>query len=186
MDIQQSLIVPKDKTNEKIRYSFRKAEDILAALKPLLAKYKCIVYTKERVEYLGADLVDESKQLPMIYLESTAYIEDIETSESMSANSFVIVDLTQKGMSMPQMTGSASSYAKKYALGNLFGIDNNKDPDELAGGNSSEPNIKPSISDERLAKAISAIQQGAAKAEHVTKVFTLTPKQLKTLNDAIN
>ena len=112
--IQQEFKSKKSSYNSFGKYYFRKAEDILEALKPMNKKYD--VYF----------LVDEELIAPAT-IQSTATISDGENA--IHARSVVGVDLTQKGMQTPQQYGSASSYAKKYALGNLLLIDDTQDSD---------------------------------------------------------
>ncbi len=112
--IQTELKASKGKHNKFGDYKYRSAEDILMALKPHILKHKVTVRIQEK-------LVDTN------IIESTAIIFD--GIEEISASALVGVDIQQKGMSMPQRFGTASSYAKKYSLGNLFLIDNTKDDD---------------------------------------------------------
>ena len=112
--IQTELKASKGKHNKFGDYKYRSAEDILMALKPHILKHKVTVRIQEK-------LVDAN------IIESTAIIFD--GIEEISASALVGVDIQQKGMSMPQRFGTASSYAKKYSLGNLFLIDNTKDYD---------------------------------------------------------
>jgi hypothetical protein len=98
---------------------FRSAEDILEALKPYNDKHNIYVTIKEELT-LGSDF-------PIIH--STATIVDAETGDQIEGTAIVGVDLNQKGMQMPQKFGSASSYGKKYALGNLLLIDDTADAD---------------------------------------------------------
>jgi len=116
-NIQFELKAKKGQKNNFGGYQYRSAEDVLEALKPLTNKYNSSVVITET---LLADGV----------LQSQATITNAE-GESVSANAIVGIDMNQKGMSLPQKYGSASSYAKKYALGNLFAIDNTADADAL-------------------------------------------------------
>ena len=117
--IQTKFKSKKSRFNSFGKYNFRSAEDILEATKPYLLELNVSVTINER-------LVESSfLQFPM--LESTATISD--NLSSINATAIVGVDLDQKGMQMPQKFGSASSYGKKYALGNLFLIDDTQDPD---------------------------------------------------------
>ena len=115
--IQEEFKSKKSRFNSFGKYNFRSAEDILEALKPFNAKYGVYFTISETLEYLAV--------LPII--KSTATISDGETK--IKASSIVGVDLNQKGMQTPQQFGSASSYAKKYTLGNLLLIDDTQDSD---------------------------------------------------------
>tara|TARA_R110001592_G_C12662787_1_gene702661 strand:+ start:38 stop:568 length:531 start_codon:yes stop_codon:yes gene_type:complete len=112
--IQTELKANKGKHNKFGDYKYRSAEDILMAIKPHLLKHNVTVRIQEK-------LVDSN------IIESTAIIFD--GLEEITASALVGVDIQQKGMAMPQRFGTASSYAKKYSLGNLFLIDNTKDDD---------------------------------------------------------
>ena len=113
--VQVELKVKKSKFNNFGKYNYRSAEDILEAIKPLSAKHGVVVTVTE----LYNDGI----------LESVAKITDIKSGESTQSSAMVGVDLNQKGMNKPQQFGSASSYGKKYALGNLLLIDDTADPD---------------------------------------------------------
>ena len=117
--IQTKFKSNKSRFNSFGKYNFRSAEDILEATKPYLLELNVSVTINERL------LESNFLQFPM--LESTATISD--NLDSISATAIVGIDLDQKGMQMPQKFGSASSYGKKYALGNLFLIDDTQDPD---------------------------------------------------------
>ena len=107
--IQKEFKASKSKFNSFGKYNFRSAEDILEALKPYNEKYQ--------VNFTITECMVESQFIQFPMLESTASIND--DLDTISASAIVGVDLEQKGMQMPQKFGSASSYAKKYALGNL-------------------------------------------------------------------
>ena len=116
--IQTEFKAKKSRFNSFGKYYFRSAEDILEAIKPFLNKYGVTVTVNEK-------LITEG---PVPVLKSTATIHD-ETGLTLSTSAIVGVDLMQKGMQVPQQFGSASSYGKKYALGNLFLIDDTQDSD---------------------------------------------------------
>lgn len=112
--IQTQLKAKKSRRNTFGNYNFRSAEDILEAIKPFLIEHGVTVTIHENLISDGV-------------IQSIATITD--GLEERTASSIVGVDFNQKGMQMPQKYGSASSYAKKYALGNLFLIDDTKDAD---------------------------------------------------------
>ena len=121
--IQKEFKANKSKFNSFGKYNFRSAEDILEALKPFNEKYEVsFIITEELVSY---DFVTNT--IPMLL--STATILDNNGINEIKATAVVGVDLEQKGMQMPQKFGSASSYGKKYALGNLLLIDDTQDAD---------------------------------------------------------
>ena len=115
--IQTKFKSKKSRFNSFGKYNFRSAEDILEATKPFLLELGVTVTINERL--------DEVVGLPI--MTSTATITDGKSI--IEATAIVGVDLNQKGMNTPQQFGSASSYAKKYALGNLFLIDDTADSD---------------------------------------------------------
>ena len=112
--IQTDLHVKKGRTNNFGKYKYRSAEDILEALKPF-NKTHGVYFT------ISEELVGEHT------IESTASISD--GVDAITARAVVGVDINMKGMAMPQKYGAASSYAKKYALGNLLLIDDSADAD---------------------------------------------------------
>jgi len=115
--IQTKFKSKKSRFNSFGKYYFRSAEDILEATKPYLLDLGVAVTVSEKYIH--------TEQLPII--ETTATIFDSENA--IHATAIVGVDMNQKGMQMPQKFGSASSYGKKYALGNLFLIDDTADSD---------------------------------------------------------
>jgi hypothetical protein len=128
--IQIEFKANKSRFNSFGKYNFRSAEDILEGLKPFNEKYGVSFTITERLINVGSDL-------PI--MESTATVYDNNGINELSAIAIVGVDLNQKGMQVPQQFGSASSYAKKYALGNLLLIDDTQDAD---ANNKHDSNIK--------------------------------------------
>jgi hypothetical protein len=122
--IQIEFKANKSRFNSFGKYNFRSAEDILEALKPMNEKYNVFFTIQESFK-------ETNFNIPIIV--STAMIVDCdkndENTPAITASAIVGVDLAQKGMQTPQAFGSASSYAKKYALGNLLLIDDTQDPD---------------------------------------------------------
>ena len=119
--IQKEFKASKSKFNSFGKYNFRSAEDILEALKPFNEKYQ--------VNFTITESMVHSQFLQFPMLCSTASIND--DLDTIQATAIVGIDLEQKGMQMPQKFGSASSYAKKYALGNLLLIDDTQDADAV-------------------------------------------------------
>jgi len=117
--IQKEFKANKSKFNSFGKYNFRSAEDILEALKPYNEKYQ--------VNFTITESMVESQFIYFPMLRSVASIND--DLDTITAAAIVGVDIEQKGMQMPQKFGSASSYAKKYALGNLLLIDDSQDSD---------------------------------------------------------
>ena len=116
--VQTEFKSKKSRFNSFGKYYFRSAEDILEAIKPFLLKYGITVTVDEELIVEG----------PVPVIKTTATIHD-EKGSTLGTSAIVGVDLNQKGMQVPQQFGSASSYGKKYALGNLFLIDDTQDSD---------------------------------------------------------
>ena len=127
--IQAEYKSEKSRFNSFGKYKYRSAEDILEALKPLNEKYD--VYFTNSEEFIDGGMII-----------STATIHDAETGESVSSSAVVGVDFNQKGMQVPQQFGSASSYGKKYAFGNLLLIDDTADSDATNTHDKSTPQKK--------------------------------------------
>ena len=160
--IQTRFKSKKSRFNSFGKYYFRSAEDILEAIKPFIKELGVTVVMNE-------ELVDSS------VIRTTATITD--GKETINATAVVGVDLDQKGMQMPQRFGAASSYAKKYALGNLFLIDDTKDSD------ATNTHGKNDITGRQLAQAKDYIKSGG-KIEAIKAKYQLTSAQeaeLKTL-----
>ena len=121
--IQSELKAPKSQFNKFGGYKYRKAEDILEAVKPLLAKQKCTLIITDDVV-----LIDNR-----IYVKATATIKN-EKGECETTNGWAREEETKKGMDGSQITGASSSYARKYALNGLFAIDDNADSDTTNDG----------------------------------------------------
>ena len=120
IEVQQELKAPKNQRNNFGNYNYRSCEDILEALKPVLAAHDATVFISDKVVVKGNNWA---------YIEATATFVDIETGESISTTAFARETENKKGMDASQITGSASSYARKYALNGLFLIDDTRDAD---------------------------------------------------------
>ena len=120
MNIQSNLNAPKNQRNSFGNYNYRSCEDILVAVKPLLAEYKCTVTLNDDMVVVG----------DRIYVKATATLTDVEKPDAKVVNSaFAREAAVKKGQDESQITGATSSYARKYALNGLFLIDDNKDAD---------------------------------------------------------
>lgn len=117
--IQSSLKAPKGQTNKFGGYRYRSCEDILTAVKPLLAEWGCCLIISD-------EIVEKGNKL---FVEATATLYDNDSDASLPAKGSAELPETKKGMDQAQITGSSSSYARKYALNGLFAIDDTKDPD---------------------------------------------------------
>ena len=175
--IQTELKAKKSSYNSFGKYHFRKAEDILEATKPFLLKHGVTVTINEEL------IVND----PVPTIKSTATITD--GKDSIHATAVVGVDLTQKGMQTAQQFGAASSYGKKYALGNLFLIDDTQDSD--ATNNHGKSNVvnkikqaaKPAITKEQLTKAAEYIKAGGS-IDAIESKYKLTNEQKANITKA--
>ena len=170
-DVQTKLKAKKSSYNSFGKYYFRKAEDILEGIKPFLLQHNIYVTISE--ELIATDPV------PMI--KSTATISDGESA--IHATAVVGVDMQQKGMQTAQQFGAASTYAKKYALGNLLLIDDTEDADATNNhgkGAAAKAVAKTKITKEQMTKAIDFVKNGGS-VEAIKKKYTLTDAQIKQL-----
>jgi hypothetical protein len=169
--VQTKLKAKKSSYNSFGKYYFRKSEDILEAIKPFLLELDVSVILKEQI--IATD--------PVPMLESTAIFSDGENQ--ITATAIVGVDLNQKGMQTAQQFGAASTYGKKYALGNLFLIDDTEDADasnkhgkEAVAVTVSIPKPKQKLSAQDESKARSYLERGG-KMEAIQQKYELTTKQ---------
>lgn len=119
MKIQTTLKAPKNLYNSFSNYKYRNAEGILEAVKPLLEEQKLAMYITDDVIAVG----------DRVYVKATVKVQDIETEASVEATALAREALNKKGMDDSQITGTASSYARKYALNGIFLLDDTKDAD---------------------------------------------------------
>lgn len=151
IEIQRKLKAPKNQRNTFGNYNYRNTEDILEAVKPLLAEYKCVLTLSDEVKEIGT----------RIYVMATASLTNSK-GQTMKTTAYAREAETKKGMDDSQITGTASSYARKYALNGLFAIDDNKDADYL-----------PSAED--IDKAVSKANN-AKTVDEVTKIWNDFPQ----------
>jgi hypothetical protein len=172
-DVQTKLKAKKSSYNSFGKYYFRKAEDILEGVKPFLLQHDIYVTVSE--ELIATDPV------PMI--KTTATISD--GKDHIHATAVVGVDMQQKGMQTAQQFGAASTYAKKYALGNLFLIDDTEDADATnthgkGPAAKAVAKIKPAITKEQMSKAVEVVK-GGGDVKAIKNKYKLTPEQEKQL-----
>lgn len=146
-EIQYELKAPKSQYNKFGKYNYRSCEDILEALKPLLAKHKCAAILNDEVTQVG----------DRYYISACATIVDAETGERESNRAWAREDDERAGMSGSQITGTASSYARKYALNGLFLIDDTKDADTGAYHEQTNPELVGEVEIETLKKVANAL-----------------------------
>jgi hypothetical protein len=164
--IQTELKAKKSSYNSFGKYYFRKAEDILEAVKPFLLRESVSVRVDE-------ELIHDTPPV----IQSTATISDGENS--IKATAVVGVDLQQKGMQTAQQFGAASSYGKKYALGNLFLIDDTADADSTNSHGKAAQLVnkaKAKMTEDQYKKAVDFVKKGGAISAIESK-YDVTPDQ---------
>ena len=117
--IQSELKAPKSQYNSFGKYAYRNCEDILESLKPLLKEHKSTIYISDEIVTV----------LERFYVKATVTFIDAETGEKIINTAYAREEEDKKGMDGSQVTGSSSSYARKYALNGMFAIDDTKDSD---------------------------------------------------------
>jgi len=132
LKIQGELNVPKSNYNEFGKFNYRSCEDILESLKPILAEHKAIIVITDEIIQIG----------DRYYIKATAELIDTENGSAVSTTAYAREEETKKGMDSSQITGSASSYARKYALSGLFAIDDTRDADDPSN-HEGRPSKKP-------------------------------------------
>lgn len=176
--IQTELKCKKDKYNAFGKYNYRSAEGILESLKPFLLKNGVSVTINETLEELSG----------MLIMKSISSISD--GVDSIQAVALVAVDMDQRGMNAPQKFGSASSYAKKYSLGNLFLIDDTADSDATNTHGktktvvSSSKTTLTSLKDPLYAKALSFIKAGG-DIKAIANKYSISAEVKKALEGAV-
>lgn len=145
--IQKELKAPKNQKNTFGNYNYRSAEDILEAVKPLLAKYECSMFISDAIEEIGG----------RHYVKATVTFLSPQ-DQAISVSAYAREEETKKGMDGSQITGASSSYARKYALNGLFLIDDTKDSDftNTHGKDEKEPDkeVKPMVDIKARLKAL--------------------------------
>ena len=177
--IQAELKAPKDLYNKFGKYNYRSAESILEALKPLLSAQKCHLTITDDIVLVGE----------RYYIKATATVS--KGTESVSAVAFAREEDTKKGMDSSQLTGSTSSYARKYALNGLFAIDDNKDSDDT-NKHGMDSDQKPTVDKDKVAPKKLAIPASVKKAiesattrDELVKIWNANPN-LKSLQEFID
>ena len=179
LDIQTELKAPKSQFNKFGGYSYRSCEDILESLKPLLKQVKATVTLTDEIKLVG----------DRYYIEATCKFIDIETGDVLENKSLAREDENKKGMDLAQVTGSCSSYARKYALNGMFCIDDVKDADATNNGkednNKSHSQVDASarkLSDKQLARLFALGYKAGFNndkvKEQIFKKFNVEPKNL--------
>ncbi|MGN1166862.1 MAG: ERF family protein [Lachnospiraceae bacterium] len=173
--IQQELIAPKNQFNKFGNYSYRSCEDILEGLKPCLKKVNAAVKISDEIIQIG----------DRYYIQATANLIDCESGESISNTALAREEDSKKGMDSSQLTGSTSSYARKYALNGLFCIDDVKDADSRDNSAKDTKSNKENATSEadRIAKVnevMSALKEKDIDVEIVKRLYKVD--DLRTLD----
>lgn len=169
MNVQNELKVPKNNKNTFGNYKFRNAEDILEALKPLLKKYNATVIITDDVVMVG----------DRYYIKATVKFIDTETGEMIETSALAREEENKKGMDSSQITGSTSSYARKYALNGLFAIDDTKDSDTTNKHLKDEP----TLSDAQIKRLYTISNKAGYSADKVKNMVKQKyNKEIKQMN----
>jgi hypothetical protein len=130
--VQTELVAPKNQFNAFGKYNYRSCEDILEGVKSLLKEVNCVIVISDSIEMVG----------DRIYIKATAKFVDCETGEAVESTALAREELSKAGMALPQVTGSSSSYARKYALNGLLLVDDSKDADSMDNSKEEAPQQK--------------------------------------------
>lgn len=149
--IQTKIKVPKNLYNEFGKYKYRNAESICNAVKPFLAEENCILLLSDEIVAVG----------DRIYVKATATMRDLESDKEISVSAFAREALDKKGADDSQITGMASSYARKYALNGLFLLDDTKDADD--------ENMKAAEEFDNQVKEVGKMKIAKMKVDAITK-----------------
>lgn len=168
-EIQVNLKAPKGQFNNFGKYKYRNCEDILEALKPHLKKQKCILIINEK-----PGLIDNK-----FFISAEAILTCIETGNVISASGYAEKEDNKKGMDLSQLTGAASSYAKKYALGNLFALDDSKDADSQQPSQQSEEPKQYQAPQKTTRKALNPTEPMLKRLFAITTASAYTPEEVK-------
>ena len=150
--IQEELKVPKKNYNSFGKYSFRSAEDILEAAKPLCVKHGALLTLSDEIVEVNG----------WVFVKAIATFKHGEFQHSVT--SFARHAESKKGMDESQVSGAASSYARKYALNGLFCIDDNKDADQQKPEEKTQKKLK-KLPDEKFKDAVKFLKDGKSMKE---------------------
>ncbi len=174
MKVQSKLKCEKSQYNKFGGYAYRSTSDILEAVKPLLSEVEAVIIVNDELKLIG----------DRYYVEATAMFLDCDTGDSIVSRAIAREAEGQKGMSEAQVTGSSSSYARKYALNALLLIDDTKDDDFTnTHGKEIKPNMTPTgITEAQLKRLLAIGNKAGIKKEvvegTVRKIFNCEPKDM--------
>jgi hypothetical protein len=161
MNIQAELKAPKGQYNSFGKYKYRSCEDILEAVKPICKKYNAVLTIKDDMEYIGE----------RYYIKATAILGDTESESIITNTAYAREEETKKGMDSSQITGTASSYARKYALNGLFCIDDTKDADTDEYRQQEEKEDINKIIDKKMVEALNQAIEKANISDEVVELI---------------
>lgn len=165
LNIQSEIKCNKSQFNSFGKYNYRSVEDIMEAIKPLLTQYKATLTVKDDIVLIG----------DRYYVKATATFIDIETGESIENTAFAREEEDFKGMAKSQVTGSTSSYARKYCLGGLLLLDDTKDADALNthDSNASKNNYTPhtELTDSQVKRLYTIANKVGYKADKLKELI---------------
>lgn len=182
--IQQGLKAPKGQYNSFGKYKYRSSEDILEAVKPLLAEQACILTIQDEIVLIGE----------RYYVKATASLSN-SSGDNKTSIAYAREPDDKKGMDESQITGMASSYARKYALNGLFCIDDTKDADTMdntSEGHSATPapmqeDDRPWLSDKQLSQVLLRIKTGdLAACDKAKTTFRMKKEYKERLENAVH
>lgn len=169
-NIQQKIKAPKNMYNTFGNYNYRNAESILESFKPFESEYKVALIISDDITIVG----------DRIYVQATATLMDCESSEQIASKAFARESLNKKGMDDSQITGTASSYARKYALNGLFLLDDTKDSD--TDENMKERNERQKYNQKEAERRITAKRK---EIESICQKHNLTPETICKANKQV-
>ena len=171
LNIQSELKAPKGQYNSFGKYKYRSCEDILEAVKPLLKANKCTLRIDDEIRQIGE----------RYYIEATAVIMDTETDEMIMNNAWAREAETKTGMDASQITGTASSYARKYALNGLFLIDDTKDADTDEHAEQTKQEKAEKMASDKQIELMRKIAEEQGKTFYEAKARNMTMKAASDL-----
>ncbi len=169
--IQVEFKCGKNQTNKFGGYQFRSCSDILEAVKPLLEKHKVVLTVTDEILLIGE----------RFYVKATATVHDTEGEGSVSASAYAREGESQKGMSEAQLTGSTSSYARKYALNGLLSIDDVDDDDKISSDTPKGSKTPSKVSEKQIKRLIAIAIKKGYNAEQLSGM--VYKKYQKATND---
>lgn len=168
--IQQELKAPKGQYNSFGKYHYRSCEDILEAVKPIAHKHGCVVTVTDDIDKIGE----------RYYVRAIAILTDVETGEQVQNVAYARESEEKKGMDDSQVTGTASSYARKYALNGLFAIDDTKDADTDEHKKQSDGNKQASEADKPQGQGSGGNDNFKPSDGQIKRLFAIASKSDKT------